>query len=84
MFDNICRIFLTVVHVRAALKVLIELKLEFESPAMIYQVNGQAAPWIRYAEWLLTCPVRSSLCASCVYILPDEHEQGEVGAEKVT
>lgn len=42
-----------------ALKVLIELKLEFESPAMIYQVNGQTAPWIRYAEWLLTCPVRS-------------------------
>ena len=43
-----------------ALKVLIELRLEYESPAMIYQVNGAAAPWIRYAEWLLTCPVRSS------------------------
>jgi hypothetical protein len=37
--------------------VLIELKLEFSSPAMIYQVNGAVAPWIRYAEWLLTCPV---------------------------
>jgi hypothetical protein len=44
----------------AALKVLIELKLEFESPAMLYQVNGTAAPWIRYAEWLLTCPVRGT------------------------
>jgi len=38
--------------------VLIEMKLEYTAPAMNYQVNGVVTPWIRYCEWLLTCPVR--------------------------
>nr|AHH02098.1 protein 91 [synthetic construct] len=27
------------------------------APATIYQTNGTRALWLRYAEWLLTCPV---------------------------
>mmetsp|Transcript_2452 Transcript_2452/g.6189 ORF Transcript_2452/g.6189 Transcript_2452/m.6189 type:complete len:631 (-) Transcript_2452:284-2176(-) len=38
-------------------KIIIELYFEYTPPAMIFQTNGQVTPWLRYAEWLLTCPV---------------------------
>jgi len=38
-------------------KIVTELYFEFSPPAMIYQTNGEVTPWLRYAEWLLTCPV---------------------------
>lgn len=41
----------------SALKVCLEYFVEFEPPATVYQVNGTVAPWLRYSEWLLTCPV---------------------------
>ena len=40
-----------------ALKVGVEYFREFNPPATVYQVNGASAPWLRYSEWLLTCPV---------------------------
>nr|AHH02141.1 protein 116 [synthetic construct] len=38
-------------------KVIIEFFHEFDSPAMLYLSSGERVLWIRYAEWLLTCPV---------------------------
>nr|AHH02123.1 TcChR [synthetic construct] len=38
-------------------KVVVEVYLEYVPPFMIYQMNGQHTPWLRYMEWLLTCPV---------------------------
>nr|AHH02139.1 CnChR2 [synthetic construct] len=38
-------------------KVLLEIYKEFESPASIYLPTANAALWLRYGEWLLTCPV---------------------------
>jgi hypothetical protein len=29
---------------------------EEESPATIYLTNGRIVPWLRYSEWLITCP----------------------------
>lgn len=39
------------------IKYVIELGWEEHSPATIYLTNGSIVPWIRYCEWLSTCPV---------------------------
>nr|AHH02134.1 protein 124 [synthetic construct] len=38
-------------------KVVIEFFHEFDAPSMLYLSNGNRVLWLRYAEWLLTCPV---------------------------
>lgn len=38
-------------------KVLLEIFCEYETPASLYLSNGEWVLWIRYGEWLLTCPV---------------------------
>lgn len=38
-------------------KVTIEIYHEFDSPASLYLSTGNWALWLRYGEWLLTCPV---------------------------
>lgn len=39
------------------LKTIIEVFFETYAPATILQFNGVHISWLRYAEWLLTCPV---------------------------
>lgn len=39
------------------IKYILEIWWESSSPATIRLTNGAIAPWLRYAEWLLTCPV---------------------------
>jgi len=39
------------------IKYILEIWWEESSPATIRLTNGTIAPWLRYAEWLLTCPV---------------------------
>ena len=39
------------------IKVLLEIYQEFSSPASLYLSTGNWVVWLRYAEWLLTCPV---------------------------
>nr|7C86_A Chain A, Sensory opsin A,Channelrhodopsin (ChR) chimera between ChR1 & ChR2 [Chlamydomonas reinhardtii]7E6X_A Chain A, Archaeal-type opsin 1,Archaeal-type opsin 2 [Chlamydomonas reinhardtii]7E6Y_A Chain A, Archaeal-type opsin 1,Archaeal-type opsin 2 [Chlamydomonas reinhardtii]7E6Z_A Chain A, Archaeal-type opsin 1,Archaeal-type opsin 2 [Chlamydomonas reinhardtii]7E70_A Chain A, Archaeal-type opsin 1,Archaeal-type opsin 2 [Chlamydomonas reinhardtii]7E71_A Chain A, Archaeal-type opsin 1,Archae len=39
------------------IKFIIEYFHEFDEPAVIYSSNGNKTVWLRYAEWLLTCPV---------------------------
>nr|AHH02138.1 SdChR [synthetic construct] len=39
------------------IKVILEIYFEFTSPAMLFLYGGNITPWLRYAEWLLTCPV---------------------------
>jgi len=39
------------------IKVLIEIFHEFDSPASLYLSTGNWVLWLRYGEWLLTCPV---------------------------
>ena len=41
----------------AVVKVVLEIFAEKYSPATIIQINGTHTIWLRYAEWLLTCPV---------------------------
>ncbi len=41
----------------AVIKVLLEIYHEFDSPASLYLSTGNWVLWLRYAEWLLTCPV---------------------------
>ena len=48
------------------MKVAVEVYLEYTPPFMIYQVNGQITTWLRYMEWLLTCPVSSRRSKSAV------------------
>ncbi|KAK3280803.1 hypothetical protein CYMTET_11373 [Cymbomonas tetramitiformis] len=38
-------------------KYIFELWFEYDSPCTVYQTNGQSIAWLRYAEWLSTCPV---------------------------
>jgi len=38
--------------------VAIEIFHEFDTPSTLYLHNGVQVLWIRYAEWLMTCPVR--------------------------
>eukprot|EP00227_Mantoniella_beaufortii_P007488 CAMPEP_0197591930 /NCGR_PEP_ID=MMETSP1326-20131121/14094_1 /TAXON_ID=1155430 /ORGANISM="Genus nov. species nov., Strain RCC2288" /LENGTH=445 /DNA_ID=CAMNT_0043157513 /DNA_START=176 /DNA_END=1513 /DNA_ORIENTATION=- len=40
-----------------SIKYILEIWFEESSPATIRLTNGTVAPWLRYAEWLLTCPV---------------------------
>lgn len=39
------------------IKYVLEIWWEESSPATIRLTNGAIAPWLRYAEWLITCPV---------------------------
>jgi len=39
------------------IKYILEIWWEETSPATIRLTNGTVAPWLRYGEWLLTCPV---------------------------
>ncbi|WIA10699.1 hypothetical protein OEZ85_010879 [Tetradesmus obliquus] len=39
------------------MKVFIEIFLEYCVPVTFYETNGNFIVWVRYAEWLLTCPV---------------------------
>mmetsp|Transcript_12019 Transcript_12019/g.30763 ORF Transcript_12019/g.30763 Transcript_12019/m.30763 type:complete len:472 (-) Transcript_12019:54-1469(-) len=47
-------IFVTIIELA---KIFIELFWEYETPCMIYSVFGPVTSWLRYIEWLLTCPV---------------------------
>ncbi|PNH09255.1 hypothetical protein TSOC_004141 [Tetrabaena socialis] len=38
-------------------KVIIEFFHEFDEPAMLMLSSGARVQWLRYGEWLLTCPV---------------------------
>nr|AER29840.1 ChR2-EYFP-betaArch [synthetic construct] len=38
-------------------KVILEFFFEFKNPSMLYLATGHRVQWLRYAEWLLTCPV---------------------------
>lgn len=40
------------------MKVFIEIFLEYCVPVTFYETNGNFIVWVRYAEWLLTCPMR--------------------------
>ena len=40
-----------------SIKYILEIWWEESSPATIRLTNGTIAPWLRYAEWLITCPV---------------------------
>jgi bacteriorhodopsin len=42
------------------LKVFIEIFLEFCVPVTFNGTNGNHIVWVRYAEWLLTCPVSTA------------------------
>ena len=44
-------------HTHAVVKVLLEIYEEFSSPASLYLSTGNWVIWLRYGEWLLTCPV---------------------------
>lgn len=37
-------------------KIIIEIFFEFDTPCLLYSVFGAVTPWLRYLEWLLTCP----------------------------
>ncbi|GLC33099.1 hypothetical protein PLESTB_000370500 [Pleodorina starrii] len=39
------------------LKSIMEAFYEFDTPAMLYLSTGVPVVWLRYGEWLLTCPV---------------------------
>jgi hypothetical protein len=39
------------------IKVVLEIFVEKYTPATLTQVNGVRTLWLRYGEWLLTCPV---------------------------
>jgi hypothetical protein len=41
----------------AVIKVFVEIFLEYCVPVTFYETNGNLIVWVRYAEWLLTCPV---------------------------
>lgn len=41
----------------AVVKVVLEIFAGVYAPAKILQTNGVRTVWLRYAEWLLTCPV---------------------------
>lgn len=41
----------------AVVKVILEIYHETDSPASLYLATGNYVLWIRYGEWLLTCPV---------------------------
>lgn len=43
------------------IKVFAEIFLEYCVPVTFYETNGTHIVWIRYAEWLLTCPVSAVL-----------------------
>lgn len=47
-------IFVTIIEFT---KIVIEIFFEYQTPCMIYSVFGPVTPWLRYIEWLLTCPV---------------------------
>eukprot|EP00192_Tetraselmis_astigmatica_P004280 CAMPEP_0117688934 /NCGR_PEP_ID=MMETSP0804-20121206/24156_1 /TAXON_ID=1074897 /ORGANISM="Tetraselmis astigmatica, Strain CCMP880" /LENGTH=500 /DNA_ID=CAMNT_0005501543 /DNA_START=150 /DNA_END=1652 /DNA_ORIENTATION=- len=47
-------IFVTVIEFT---KIVVEIFWEYETPNMIYSVFGPVTSWLRYIEWLLTCPV---------------------------
>nr|AYO90662.1 FLInChR fusion protein [synthetic construct] len=38
-------------------KVILEFFFEFKNPSMLYLATGHRVQWLRYATWLLTCPV---------------------------
>ncbi|GMH35170.1 hypothetical protein BSKO_03038 [Bryopsis sp. KO-2023] len=38
-------------------KVILDMNVAYTPPASIYQYNGVYTHWLRYCEWLLTCPV---------------------------
>ena len=39
------------------IKYILEIFWNDSSPFTIRLTNGTIAPWLRYAEWLITCPV---------------------------
>ncbi len=42
----------------AVIKVVLEIFFETKTPCTVTQINGVRTLWLRYGEWLLTCPVR--------------------------
>jgi len=54
---GICGWEVAYIAVVETIKYIVELGWEEESPATIYLTNGNIVPWIRYVEWLSTCPV---------------------------
>lgn len=45
----------------AVIKVFAEIFLEYCVPVTFNEANGAHIVWIRYAEWLLTCPVSARI-----------------------
>jgi hypothetical protein len=44
-------------HVSTVIKVFLEIFLEYCVPVTFNETSGNHVVWVRYAEWLLTCPV---------------------------
>ena len=55
------------------IKIVVEIFYEYDTPCMIYSVFGPVTAWLRYIEWLLTCPVSRStpnmkmICLICLW-----------------
>mmetsp|Transcript_26896 Transcript_26896/g.58675 ORF Transcript_26896/g.58675 Transcript_26896/m.58675 type:complete len:515 (-) Transcript_26896:444-1988(-) len=54
---GICGWEVAYVAVLESIIYIVSIGWEEYSPATIYLTNGAVVPWIRYLEWLLTCPV---------------------------
>lgn len=54
---GICGWEVAYVAVLESIIYIISIGWEEYSPATVYLTNGKIVPWIRYSEWLLTCPV---------------------------
>lgn len=52
------------------IKVVLEIFVEKYTPATLTQVNGVRTLWLRYGEWLLTCPVSSTCQKLALHRLP--------------
>jgi len=54
---NKCGWEVTYISLIEFVKFILEIYCETLPPATVYQKNGYEYVWLRYAEWLLTCPV---------------------------
>jgi len=54
---GICGWEVAYVSILEAIIYVVSIGWEEHSPATVYLTNGAIIPWIRYVEWLLTCPV---------------------------
>jgi len=62
---GVCGWEVAYIAVVETIKYIVELGWEEESPASIYLTNGNVVPWIRYVEWLSTCPGAAPNDSAC-------------------